>query len=290
MLGQIKPYLQRMLSRAGIHQRLKASFVYELYWSLADRSIIERAHQEVHFYRNVLMGFRHGCLVFDVGANHGSKTDIFLRLGAHVVAVDPDRTNQQILKEKFLMYRLSQKPVEIVGKAVSDKEGVETMWIDEPGSATNTLSQKWVETLKHDDQRFTRRHNFGEQRTVETTTLDQLIRSYGSPFFIKIDVEGHEPNVLRGLRCAVPYLSFEVNLPEFMSEGQECVEILGRLASDGKFNYVTGEYQQGLALQHWLAAREFSRALAQGREKSIEVFWKTPLSGSGGPAFGGAKN
>ena len=176
------------------------------------------------------------------------------------------------------MYRLSRKPVVIVGKALSDKDSVETMWIDEPGSAKNTLSRKWVETLKHDDERFGQHHDFSQQTTVETTTLDQLITTYGSPFFIKIDVEGHEVSVLRGLHSVVPYLSFEVNLPEFAPDGQACVEILNHLAPDGKFNYAAGNYEQGLGLKNWLEAAEFSRVLAQCAESSIEVFWKSPNS------------
>ncbi|MGA8409295.1 MAG: FkbM family methyltransferase [Candidatus Acidiferrales bacterium] len=245
---------------------------------MADRSIIARRNREIRFYRSLLDGFRRGCLIFDVGANHGTKTDIFLKLGARVVAIEPDQTNQQILREKFLTYRLFPQPVEIVGKALSEKDSVETMWIDEPGSAKNTLSRKWVETLKHDDERFGQHHDFSECTTVETTTLDQLIGLHGLPFFIKIDVEGHERSVLNGLHCAVPYLSFEVNLPEFAPDGQECVAMLDRLAAGGTFNYAAGDYERGLALRDWLAAPAFSQVLAQCAEKSIEVFWKTPIT------------
>jgi FkbM family methyltransferase len=274
----LKRYMQGVLKRAGLYQRLKASRVYDLYWSVADPTVVERVQRELRFYRNLLDGFQRDCLVFDVGANHGTKTDVFLKLGAHVVAVEPDQTNQEVLRQKFLTYRLSRKPVVIVGKALSEKEAVETMWIDEPGSAKNTLSRKWVETLKQDDERFKQHHEFDQQTTVETTTLDKLIAAHGLPFFIKIDVEGHEPSVLRGLHSAVPYLSFEVNLPEFAAEGQECVEILSRLSPDGKFNYASGNYDGGLALREWLASPEFARVLAACSETSIEVFWKTPLS------------
>jgi FkbM family methyltransferase len=274
----LKLYVQDVLKRTGLYQRVKTSRAYDLYWSVADPSIIERVQRELHFYRGLLTGFGRGSLIFDVGANHGTKTDIFLKLGARVVAVEPDQMNQEVLRQKFLTYRLSRKPVVIVGKALSDKEAVETMWIDEPGSAKNTLSKKWVETLKQDDERFGQHHDFAQQTTVETTTLDQLIAIHGLPFFIKIDVEGHEPSVLRGLHSAVPFLSFEVNLPEFAPEGQECVEILGRLAPDGEFNYAPGDYQQGLKLAKWLSAPQFAVVLAACAEKSIEVFWKSPLS------------
>jgi FkbM family methyltransferase len=282
LVPSLKPYVQGVLKRVGLYQRLRASPVYDLYFRVADPAIVVRAQKELHFYRNLLHGFHSGALIFDVGANDGLKTDVFLKLGARVVAVEPDQTNQEILRQKFLMYRLSRKPVVIVGKALSDKEAVETMWIEKPGSAKNTLSKKWVETLKRDDERFNEHLEFGRQTTVETTSLDKLIAAHGLPFFVKIDVEGHEPSVLRGLHSAVPYLSFEVNLPEFASEGQECIEILSRLAPAGKFNYARWDYEQGLAqtwgLQTWLAAPEFLPVLAACTATSIDVFWKTAPS------------
>jgi FkbM family methyltransferase len=276
----LKLYIQGVLKRAGLYQRLRASRIYDLYFRVADPAIVVRDQKELDFYRNLLDGFHSGALIFDVGANQGLKTDVFLKLGARVVAVEPDQTNQEILRQRFLKYRLSRKPVVIVGKALSDKEAVETMWIDKPGSAKNTLSKKWVETLERDDERFKEHLDFGQQTTVETTTLDKLIAAHGAPFLIKIDVEGYEPSVLRGLHSAVPYISFEVNLPEFAAEGQECVEILSRLAPAGKFNYLRWYFDEGLPLQQWalpawLAAPEFLPILAACTEANIEVFWKT---------------
>jgi len=272
----LKPYLQRMLRRTGLYQRLKASYAYDLYWRMADKQLIDGRSKEVSFYRDLLAGFRQGDLIFDVGANHGSKTDVFLRLGARVVAVEPDEVNQEILKEKFLRYRLAPKRVSIVGKALSDRAKVETMWIDEPGSAKNTLSQKWVNILRDDEGRFGHSLDFGQRKEIETTTLEQLFITHGLPFFVKIDVEGHELAVLEGMQRPVPYLSFEVNLPEFMTEGLECVSRLGSLAADGKFNYAA-DCTQGLVLEEWLDPQRFSQVLSRCADKSIEVFWRTCL-------------
>ena len=74
----------------------------------------------------------------------------------------------------------------------------------------------------------------------------------------------------------VPYLSFEVNLPEFRPEGLECIQVLGRLASEGKFNYAR-DCRQGLALKEWATKEEFSAVLDSCTDESVEVFWKTSL-------------
>ena len=249
--------------------------MYDAYWKFAGRVVIDQRCIEVEFYRDVLAGLQMEDLIFDIGANHGQKTDIFLRLGARVVAVEPDELNQGVLKQKFLEMRIVKKPVVIVGKAVGDRKSVETMWIDAPGSAKNTLSRKWVETLRVDDSRFGTKLDFAKRREIETVTVEDLIESYGAPFFIKIDVEGYELSVLRGMRRSVPYISFEVNLPEFRPEGLECVEYLGQLSPNGRFNYA-GDCQDGLVLDEWMEKREFLRVLSHCNEESIEVFFKTP--------------
>jgi FkbM family methyltransferase len=272
----LKPKLQTVLRRTGLHQRLKASPLYDLYWRIADSRVIDDRRREVEFYRDLLNGFRRGDLIFDVGANEGYKTDIFLRLGARVVALEPDQVSQEVLKQKFLRRRLWTKPVIVVDKAVSDRNTVKTMWIAAPGSAKNTLSQKWVEILRTDDRRFGHKLDFAQRHAIETITLEQLIAEHGLPFFIKIDVEGHEPSVLHSLQRPVPYLSFEVNLPEFKPEGLECVELLRGLSTDGKFNYAA-DCRRGLALERWLDSQEFAPVLDVCTEKSIEVFWKTSI-------------
>jgi FkbM family methyltransferase len=268
--------VRRVLERAPLYYRLRSSRIHDVYRRIAAKGSIVARNKQIDFYRHLLQGFRPGELIFDVGANEGFKADLFLRLGARVVAIEPDETNQFILRESFVTLRFARKPVVIVGKAVSDKVAVETMWIDGPGSAVNTLSPKWAAALKENKARHQYRHwglDFAQSKTVETTTLETLIATYGVPIFVKIDVEGHELGVIRGLQRPVPYLSFEVNLPDFRSEGLQCVELLKGLAVNGKFNYAVS-CEDGFALEQWPNADEFSRVLENCTESCVEVFWR----------------
>jgi FkbM family methyltransferase len=266
-----------MLKQTSIYHRLKASFVRDLYLQTTNRHWLELRRGEVEFYRRALPGLRPGDLIFDIGANDGTKTDVFLRLGAKVVAIDPDDLNQQMIRNKFHRYRLTPKPVVVVGKAVSDECDSKTMWIDGPGSALNTLSDKWAAALKDKKQNF-EGENFGlefaQSKVIETTTVEELIRAYGIPYFIKIDVEGYEIHVIQGMKQPVPFLSYEVNLPEFRAEGLECIKILNGLSPRGKFNYIV-DCQQGLILDQWLDSTTFASILDRCTENSVEVFWKS---------------
>jgi len=272
----LKRRTRAILECAGLYHRLRTSTIHDLYRGVADKRWIQARDRQIDFYRRLLPELRHGDLIFDVGANEGLKTDLFLRMGARVVAIEPDETNQSVLRERFVKLRFGHRAIVIVGKAVSDKNGTESMWVDGPGSAVNTLSSKWAATLRGNKARHTYGHcglDFVQRRTVETTTLEELIAGHGRPLFIKIDVEGYELNVIRGLRRPVPYLSFEVNLPEFRPEGLQCVALLEGLAVNSKFNYAI-DCERGLALDRWLNSEEFLQVLERCMENTIEVFWK----------------
>jgi FkbM family methyltransferase len=272
----IKQSILSILRKAGIYHRLRASSVYDRYLNLTNRKLSKDRDREVAFYRALLSEFEPGDLIFDIGANIGDKTDTFLRIGAQVVAVDPDEHSQAILRQKFLRYRMRPKPVTIVGKAVGATVDVETMLVCAPGSVFNTLSKKGASIVSgaaNGPEQSSETVEYQEKKTVETTTLEHLIEAYGLPSFIKIDVVGFELEVLQGLHRSVPCLSFEIGLPEFRQELLQCVEILGRLSSCGEFNY-TWDRRKGLALGRWLDGQAFRGVLEGCGDGPIEVFWR----------------
>jgi FkbM family methyltransferase len=266
--------IQQALKRSSWYQRTKTSFLYDAFWNVVDREVIAAREHELCFYRKVLVGLKQGDLVFDLGANTGFKTDIFLRLGARVIAVEPDAANQKLLNGRFFAHRIASKPVAIIGKAISDRVGTETLWMHRPGDAHNTLSGKSIERFTQDPRSGQAGIAFECKAEVETITLDELISDFGVPFFIKIDVEGYEAKALMGLSSAVPYLSFEINLPEFKPEGLACIGRLEYVAPYGLFNFVRGD-QCNFVHEHWFNAATCRVEFERWNRGSIEVFWSS---------------
>jgi FkbM family methyltransferase len=267
----LRRMFQDLLRRIGAYDRMRETFAYDCYRRLKHGYPIGWRNSEYLMYRSLLGAVTGELLIFDVGANRGQRTEVFLRLGAKVVAVEPDATNQRVLARR---YSQRGRPVTVIGKAVSDSAAGATLWVHRPGSGLNSLSRKWVEGLGNDASRFGSTVQFASTKEVETTTLEELMEAYGTPVYIKIDVEGHELSVLQGLKRSVPYLSFEVSLPEMLDESLECVAILARLSEKGTFNWFV-DFQPSFSLAEWLPPSAFGEALRDCRESTVEVFWRS---------------
>ncbi len=202
-------------------------------------------------------------MVFDIGANMGSMTEIFLSLGARVVAVEPQDKCMGKLKGK---YGGNQKVV-LLQKAVSDSIGKDTLMISD-SHTISSMSKNWTDNLKSGDIFFGKTSVFEWQksREVETVTLDELIKKYGKPVFCKIDVEGYEYKVLKGLTRPLDSISFEFTpTKEFI---HAAVNIVKHLSTMGRFefNYSLGESVK-LMLADWVGSEEFEKILGQLPER-----------------------
>jgi FkbM family methyltransferase len=127
-----------------------------------------------------------GDLVFDVGAHVGDRVASFRRLGARVVAVEPQRAMVRALR---LLYG-RDRDVSIEAVAVGAQPGRVRMLINADNPTVSTASTAFVEAA-HGASGWDTQH-WGEFAEVEVTTLDMLIARHGVPAFIKIDVEGFE--------------------------------------------------------------------------------------------------
>ena len=86
---------------------------------------------------------------------------------------------------------------------------------------------------------------------VSAVTLDDLIARHGRPGFVKIDVEGAELDVLRGLSSALDMLSFEfTTLQRHLA--YDCVDRCKELGMD-RFNVSLRE-SQTFQMSEWVDA------------------------------------
>ncbi len=142
-------------------------------------------------------------LVFDIGSHVGDRVAAFRRLGARVIAVEP----QPALAKALRLIYGRDKRVSIVESAVGREPGKVALKLNLDNPTVSTASEAFI-AAAHDAPGWE-----GQQwiRTVEVpvTTLDALIARLGLPRFIKIDVEGYEAEVLAGLSLPAPALSFE---------------------------------------------------------------------------------
>ncbi|MEO6303175.1 MAG: FkbM family methyltransferase, partial [Bacteroidia bacterium] len=139
-------------------------------------------------------------LVFDVGANLGNRVEVFLSLKTMVVAIEPQTYCFEYLKTKFA------GNISLLKIALGAKKDKMTMYINSRSSTISSLSKDWVNAMKN--SRFSDQE-WDKTTEVNVDTLDNLILQHGLPRFIKIDVEGFETEVLKGLSTSVPIISFE---------------------------------------------------------------------------------
>ena len=195
---------------------------------------------------------RRGDRVFDIGAHVGDRVASFRRLGARVVAVEPQPAMVRVLK---LLYGRSAD-VAIEAVAVGHRVGTTSMMINADNPTVSTASREFVSAARDAPGWETQR--WIKSVSVPVTTLDALIGKYGAPAFIKIDVEGFEEEVLQGLAHAVKALSFEFTIIQ-RDVALACVDRCITLGYT-RFNAALGE-SQTLVNADWVGGEEIARWL-----------------------------
>jgi len=99
---------------------------------------------------------------------------------------------------------------------------------------------------------------------VNVTTLDDLINVFGIPKFCKIDVEGFEEEVIKGLSTPIPYISFEF-LKELLDVTKKCCDLLS-LIGNALYNYTV---DNKFILKEWVKKQDLINQLLINDEKKL---------------------
>ncbi|WP_224815357.1 FkbM family methyltransferase [Hasllibacter sp. MH4015] len=185
-----------------------------------------------------------GGLAFDIGAHLGDRTGSFLRLGARVVTVEPQPNMFRALQ---LLYG-GCKEASLLQSALGASAGEMTFYVNSANPTISTGSLALVDAAR--GAIGWREQSWDDALRVPVTTLETLIARHGMPDFTKIDVEGFELDVLRGLDRPLPALSFELTT----IQREVALDCVARLLDLGRyeFNFSLGEEHM---LQHdaWLS-------------------------------------
>ncbi|MCS6877979.1 MAG: FkbM family methyltransferase [Geminicoccaceae bacterium] len=214
---------------------------------------LDRAHHRAMdaLYRRFV---RPGDLVFDIGAHVGDRISSFRRLGARVVALEPQPGPARVIR-----WIHGRDPlVTLLPMAAGAAAGRLLLKVNARNPTVSTASESFIESARGapgwEGQVWDR------TLEVEVTTLDRLVARFGVPAFVKIDVEGFEDRVLSGLSTAVPALSFEFTTIA-RDVARRCLERLSALGPYG-FDYALGETQR-LVLGRWVPAEIVSEIVAR---------------------------
>lgn len=236
----------------------------QLYFRFKDPALFKQFNKEFSFYRKFLNTHPYkNELIFDVGANMGRKSFIYLKLVKKVVAFEPSEKLFRFLEkrfqhENFLLYNCA------LGSCVSTAN----LFIVEGNEAYNSLNRKHIDSTATNRGVVTQENV--KLATVKVEILENFIQKLGVPKYIKIDVEGHEFEVIKGLKTPVPLLSFEANLPEFRDEAISAVHYLQTISNNRySFNF-TADFSW--ISRDFLSANEAIVFLSNTSKPYLEIF------------------
>ncbi len=165
-------------------------------------------------------------IIYDFGSNNGDDIPYYLKKADIVVAVEANPNLVQIIRDRFSSEIDACKLFveNCVLTAEEDNKNV-PFYLHKHG---HVLSQ----FLKPDDSKII---DFDEV-SLPSKSAKSIIQKYGKPFYIKIDIEGYDQEILRSL--------FESGIyPDFISSESHSIEVFSLLVATNyykSFNLVDG--------------------------------------------------
>ena len=225
---------------------------YKLWVDLEDRGISRTlmlfGERELEHKAMLERIVQPGMRVFDIGANIGYYAIMESQLtgpSGQVVAIEPSPENVALLRRN-LQYNATNNVVVREG-AVSDSIGDRELHLSAQ-SNLNTFHDVGSGAV----------HLAGKTVSVQLKTVPALAAEFGQPDILRMDVEGHEVEVIGGLLEAAesgktrPMIIFETHLSRY-TDDHDFEPVLRRLFAAG--------YQVSLAASSWERGTELVESL-----------------------------
>ncbi len=202
----------------------------------------------------------------DVGAHHGTSFARFLNQGWRVLAFEPDSTNRKLIELTFGKHA----QLEVSCKAAYREDGQELeFYTSEVSTGISSLNP------------FHASHVAAQK--VETVTLNTALteQSFGEIGFLKVDVEGHEMDVLEGFDLSLwspDVIMLEYEDRKSQKLGYTTIDLITKLAGQGYSVFLSEfhpviEYGQS---HDWRCLKEHPCELSSENWGNIIAFKKRP--------------
>lgn len=127
-------------------------------------------------------------LIYDIGMHIGQDTEFYLKKGFKVVAIEANPILAKQGEEKFKDY-IDSDQLTILNIGIDDKEGSFPFYVNE------SLSE-WSSFVEEIGARGGKYHTI----MVQCLPLDKILLDLGIPYYIKVDIEGHDFKCIEALR------------------------------------------------------------------------------------------
>ena len=165
-------------------------------------------------------------LAFDVGANQGEYTKALAAIFEKVVCFEP----QQDLAENLKITASRIPNILVINKAISDSNGQGKISVSQ-NRAMSSMESNWIKKVKK-SKRFGN-NSWNKTQKIELITLKQAFKTYGTPEFLKVDVEGHEAKVFKTLNHPIREICFECT-PEARLAA---IDVIEKISSIGNYSF-----------------------------------------------------
>jgi FkbM family methyltransferase len=195
----------------------------------------------------------HEDLIFDIGMHEGKDSWFYLEKGFRVVGVEANPRLVEFSRNHFSWW-IQQNKLTIENIGIADRDSEMMFYI-------NKQIDEWS---SFDYGLATRENTAIEKLKINAKNINYLIDKYGMPYYMKIDIEGFDEFVVRGL-CV------SAERPRFVS------------IEDGGIHSLISLYESGVREFKFINQTTIRDKRLQFRRRNGEVFEHTFTVASSGP-------
>ncbi len=184
-------------------------------------------------------------LIFDVGLHTGGDTAYYLSQGYRVLAIEADPQLVARARARFSA-EIASGRLTVLHAGISETAGAATFWICDRKADWNSF----------DPRIAGRRGSPHHAIEVPTQTFGEILEEYGTPYYLKIDIEGNDHLCVRALAGPA--------LPPFVSVETECLGEEVYLTAEGSAQTLDLLHQAGYRRFKLIFQRDFSAITPAG--------------------------